>query len=168
MEFMQQRRQFTYGPAMQALRPSQRAFVIRSFEMPGASGPAILAACGDKASPEARKHKAYRYRCDPRVQEAMKEVAASMVHSDLPLAASTIHDTLTDPKHRDRAKVAFGLYDRAGISPVQKSETTVTHKVDTRGDLLGKIAMLLEKHNEFALPKPVKVIEADYKEVADD
>ena len=161
-----------YGPAMLAITPMQRKFVIALYDQPGIPHTRALRLSGWKGSDTACKSRAWVWSHHPKVLAAIEEYGRTEYNSKLPLAVGGVDSILRNPNHRDHVKVLHGLLDRVGINPV--NETVVTHRIE-RSDLLTKIAMLLERHAEFklpepakGLPEPAKVIEAEYSEVADD
>lgn len=122
------------GPAMSALTPKARAFVIAVVEMGGAINQMHTAAEVAGYSGESKNSlyvQAHRLAADPRIQEAILEEARARCKSASLLAVSQMIDILQDTKakHSTRLAAASRVAAIAGMDPATqmlvKSEVTV-------------------------------------------
>ncbi len=133
------------GPAMAALNPRQRAFVVAMFDL-GADATyadaARRAGYPDDGGTSIRVQ-AHRLAHSDRVQAAFREEAEKMAAGLLPLAHKMMADIARNPAHPDHFKAVKHAQALAGVSPTQKHE--VVHKHDAAGlkaDLLAAMDLL--------------------------
>lgn len=81
---------------------------------------------------------------DARVQEALVEEGAKRLKAMLPMALNAVEDIMSNPqaKDADRAKVALGILDRAGLAAQIEHKVTVGLAGDTA--MLARIKMLAQ------------------------
>lgn len=134
------------GPAMKAINPQQRAFVMALLETGGQDNTlaARMAGYGGDSATGVRTT-AYRLAHDAKVVEAIREHADKTIRSSVALGASVLVEIARDTMHKDRFKAANALLDRGGLLLVQKSEVHHTHTDGTTKEMIAEIVALAEK-----------------------
>jgi phage terminase small subunit len=127
------------GPAMKALTPKHRRFVIALFEFPKRHGRVAAAAraagYGLDSDPDSVAVMGHQISHREDVQKAIAEFALKRVHVNAPDAVAAFEQIMSDPLHKDRLKAASGYLER--ITPtVQKVEVTHEVVVDHKRDAL--------------------------------
>jgi phage terminase small subunit len=155
-----------YGPAMAALPTDKmRAFVENLFIHSGNNAMAAREAgygvphSGEgRSSSQAMARIAYTLLHDPRIIAARNEMQKLLRRQYGPKALSVIGRILDDPQHKDAYKAADKILELEDAT-VQKTETTVTVKVDHTKDALdtlrymksiGATREMLEAHFGFS------------------
>ncbi len=152
------------GPAMAALNERQRLFVIALFEL-GPKGNATEAAIRAGYTDNGTNYicvQASRLMASPKVQEAIREEAATQVGAALPYAQRGMMQILRDPAHQDHAKMIKHVQALGGLNPTQKHE--VVHKTDAaslRADLMAAIEHLRAVGGHTIDVTPAKVAITD-------
>ncbi len=135
------------GPKMRAL-PSDRmrAFVTALMGQSKRNYSAAYAAAGYSTnSRNAVTVESHKLAHDTRIQEAIQEEGARRMKALLPMALSVVEDILEPGAgHRDAAKVALGIMDRAGLAVTTEHKITVGLANDT--EMLGRIKILAERN----------------------
>ncbi len=158
------------GPAMEALSPSQRAFVRIYLDGTGKSAAesAKLAGYGTENSTSAIYAAiAMRLKSSKKIRAAMAEEFQNLAPTMAAKAAKALNDILTTAGHKDKAKVALALYER--IAPtVQKIDIDVTHRVDHEAEAMNHLRSLkalgvardrlVEVFGEFGLQRREKLL----------
>lgn len=129
------------GPAMVALEPKQRAFVLAFVDTGGqdATKAARMAGYGGD-NPQSVRVTAHRLTHDAKVLEAIREVADSRIRSEALMAMEVIVEIAKDPTHKDRFAAAKEIANRSGLMVVQKSE--VVHRTEDEADKIKRIIAL--------------------------
>lgn len=151
------------GPAMRAISPQQRAFVVAYLAEGKANASAAARAAGygaDSATPEqaktAAKVSGWRLIHDDRILAAVKEMAEKRLHAFTYRAAQALIDIAEDPTHKDRFKAADRLLGQGGIiAAVAEQKVVVEHRTEKRSDILKRIEALADKHGK-ALPQSLQ------------
>jgi len=133
------------GPAMLALHPKARMFVIALVEY-GGDATKAAAHAGYSANGNLQSVMACRNMANPKVLAAIREEADKRIRGGALLGASTlIQLTMSADTDSVKLKAAVELLNRTGLSFVQKHE--VVHK-DERSDreLEAYITMIARKH----------------------
>jgi hypothetical protein len=137
-----------YGPAMAALQPKQRAFVMNLFTGSSRNGrysEAYLKAGYVNSNPETTAACASRLLHNERVQLAISEVTRKAASSLAPEALHALTEILADPMHKDRARVATALVERAAPS-IQQIAVSHTHEiVDKRVEEINALQIQRDK-----------------------
>jgi len=120
------------GPAMLALTPMRRRFVMELATGPSPSGygsdvRAARAAgySGDDAAIKVSAHKALH---NAKVQEALREVGGKLIRASAFSAIRQTERIANDIEHRDCLKACLALMDRGGFAVETHHTVTVEHK----------------------------------------
>jgi len=135
-----------YGPKMRALpTPRMQRFVLALLEQGKRNQTAAYIAAGYAGkSRNALQANACLLVHDTRIQEALQEEAGRRTKDLLPLALHTIEAIVADPQHKDAAKVALSIMDRAGLHSMTEQKVTVGLANDT--EMLQRIRFLAERN----------------------
>lgn len=147
------------GPAMLALDPRQRRFVIGWIRTRGKNAARVAAAAGYSTHLESHKVQACRLLRKATTLAAIKEEADRRLDSVAVLALLRLEDIVENPEHSDHLKAVDSLLDRGGYSRKTQHSVNVQH-TDSRST-----AELLEAVRGL-LPAPPKVIEGEFHQVA--
>jgi phage terminase small subunit len=162
-----------FGPAMQALSPKMRAFVLAVLDQRRRNNTAAARRAGysDTSAVAIRVH-AHRLAHDARVIAALHEEAGKRLETAAHIAAGVVVDVMTDKEatNRDKLKAAGMLLDRTGFGASQTINVnkTVTRKMDVSA-AQQKIAEFRQRFPEqFAklLGGGAPVIEGEFTEVS--
>jgi uncharacterized protein with GYD domain len=134
------------GPAMQALTPKARRFVLELASGPDGYGSLVRAAraagYGTASSTEnAMKVLAHQALHNPKVQEALREVGGKLIRTEAFLGIHVLVAIARDPKHKDRLRAAVELMNRGGFAVETHHTITVEH-VDHDAEAVGQLRML--------------------------
>lgn len=119
------------GPKLRACQPKQRAFIYALVEAGGnATRAAMAAGYGeDSKDADARRNacrsRGYQLLREPKILEAIKEVAQQRLDYGGLIATSVVLEIAMDPLHKQRLKAAEVLLDRSGL--IVKQEINVNH-----------------------------------------
>ncbi len=163
-----------FGPAMLALSPMMRAFVLALLDQRKRNNTAAARRAGyaDPGGTNATVRVAgHRLAHDARVIAALHEEAGKRLETAAHIAAAVVVDVMTDKdaKHKDKLKAAGMLLDRTGfgVSQTINVNKTVTRKVDA-AEAMSRIAEFRQKFPEqFAKLTGTQpaVIEGEFSEV---
>lgn len=115
-----------FGPAMKALSPQYRAFVL-----------ALCTTAGGKAAEAARqagyvdnhngsiKVQGMRVKHKPEVQAAIREVCLQRITLDLPVLVDNLFNVATNTQHKDQVKAALALINRGGLPDVTERNINI-------------------------------------------
>lgn len=134
------------GPAMQALSEKQRRFVMAMLEQ-GGVGPrraALAAGYQETEKSNGAAVSGHRLAHDPRIQEAIKEVSLKAINAGTFVAVKFVLDTIADEtaEKKDRLKAAEMVMNRTGLHAMSESRTTVTHKTESRAEMIKDITLM--------------------------
>src|SRR5271166_2903806 len=115
------------GPAMAALNPRQQALVWYLVDTGTDNWTEAVTEAGYEGTYDSLRVTASRLRRDTKIGLAITEVGRSRPSFDLPMALRTIRTIAADPTHKDAGKMALALAGMSGVSPINRSEATVTH-----------------------------------------
>ena len=126
----------TYGPAMSALSPQQRNFVLALFEQrPGHGALAAAARAANYGNRDGTSTAqsiasiANRLVNNDKIISAIAETTKKTIRADAPAAVMAVREIVSDVSHKDRLRAALSILER--IDPVETKHTlTVQHKVD--------------------------------------
>jgi phage terminase small subunit len=118
------------GPAMLALSPKRRLFVLELANGPAGYGSEIRAcrAAGYSGNDDTVKANAYRLVHHDGVQAALREVGAKMIRASAFAAIRQTERIANDVEHRDCLKACLALLDRGGFAVESHHTVTVEHK----------------------------------------
>jgi len=135
-----------YGPKMRALpTPRMQRFVLALLEQGKRNQTAAYIAAGYAGKSRNALHaNACLLAHDTRIQEALQEEAGRRTKDLLPLALHTIEAIVADPQHKDAAKVALSIMDRAGLHSMTEQKVTVGLANDT--EMMARIRLLAERN----------------------
>lgn len=166
----------TLGPAMRALNPRQRAFVIAYCEMdkPSATEAARVAGYADNplsrdsdAGKGAIRVQAARLMQRQDVRAAMVEECRRRLAWDLPVHMAAVKSIALNDQHRDQLKAALALMNRGGLPDVRE----VVHQHEITLTDQEKWQQIAEIYQKAGLPLPAgapKVVDVTPVEIADD
>ena len=117
------------GPAMAALSPAQRAFVVAKVHFGCSNAEAARRAGYSKAKPGDAKVTAYRLAHTDEIQAAIIEESRKVISSEGPRSIKTLVDIRDDKtkEAKDRIKAAIELLNRGGLNAVSEHHLTVEH-----------------------------------------
>ena len=161
------------GPAMEALSAGYRAYAWCRV-IHGMSRARAAEASGYAAdTPDLAKVTGYRLEHDPRIQDAIAELARGLMRSEGPRSIRTLVAVRDDPKakHSDKIKAAEALLDRCGLGAISQHQHVVEHRLsedqlDRRILELAKELGLGAEEAKKLLVDQSKVIDAEFAEVA--
>lgn len=109
----------SFGPAMLALDPRQRAFVIATFVQPGNATAAARAAGYERQSASAVRVQGHRLMNNPKIGAAILELGRTILQTATPqMVKSLMTLALTSSNEEIRRKASVNLLDRAGMTAV--------------------------------------------------
>lgn len=119
------------GPAMEALSPMMRQFVLALIQT-GCSQAKAAELAGYQGGANTWKAMGWRLAHDARVQAAIHEEAQKLIRSTAIMAIGVITGIAKDPKvdAKDRLKAALELLNRSGLSAVTEHKVTVERRMD--------------------------------------
>ncbi len=131
-----------FGPAMAALTPKQRQFVLAMAADPFGNATKWAQAAGYSAtSYGSLRVRAHVLMHDPKVEAAVLEVGRSMLNGVGPiLAAHVMLRAAADPKNRYHLRAAEMLANRVGMHEVQ--ELQVKRTTESAEEKVAKIKLL--------------------------
>lgn len=163
------------GPAMSALQPKARAFVLAVVEMGGALNEMHVAAerAGYKGDKPTLYVQAHRLAADPRIQSAILEEARARCKSASLLAVSAMIDILQDPKakHGIRLQAASRVAAIAGMDPA--GSLLIKHDVNVNVTVKEQIKQVRSLAKDLGLDPAVLLgkagvtIEGEFTDVPD-
>ena len=156
-----------YGPAMRALMPRHRAFVIAMFELGDHPTNSDCArAAGYEGSTTVIATTAHRIAHHEKVQLAIKEEAERRCTTMMPLALRRLGSILLDKQHTDSLAAVKHSLAIGGISPSQQIE--VTHKIDRRQAILELREIMAQmKDAGMDLTQIGEIEDAEFEEVGE-
>jgi hypothetical protein len=134
------------GPAMLALGSDRmRKFVLALLSQGTRNAVAAYKAAGYQGTGDTANSQSYRLMHDERIIAAIHEEAKNHVRTgQLVDAIQAVDEIIADPRHRDRARVALGVYDRAGLHALSEQKVTV-ERLGADPERVERIRLLLEK-----------------------
>lgn len=141
-----------YGPAMQALSPMMRAFVLAVLNQRRRNNTAAARRAGySEANVVGLRVTGHRLAHDSRVIAALHEEAGKRMETAAHIAAGIVVDVMTgkDTEDKDKLKAAGMILDRTGYGASQTINVnkTVTRKMDMSA-AAAKIAEFRQKFPE--------------------
>ncbi len=132
---------------MQALKNERQRKFVYAFTILGLSQEGAAKWAG-YSEVSAGDH-AYRIAAHPLMQAAIEELARVLVKTRLPKAVRVLDSILENDRADEsvRAKIAFGILDRAGLSTETKHTVTVDHKAMSAKELQSEFERLADKFN---------------------
>lgn len=130
------------GPALLALEPRQRAFVLEYIENGGKKAAAAITAGYPKEWARDTGSKLSRH---PKVLAAIREVADRRIRVEAVSAIDVMIEIMKDPNHKDRFRAACEVANRSGLIVATQHEVLVTHKED--GATISRIVALAKQLN---------------------
>lgn len=163
------------GPAMQALSPPQRAFVIALLETGARDDHLAAKMAGYGGTDGATRVAAFRLAHNPKVQAAIKEEADRRLRAGAILAASALVDIASDTRHKDRYKAAVELLNRAGLI-VQTEHKVIVEDNRLTDEIEAGIIALAQRLNvdptkllgtQSKAARKAEAVDAEFTEVDD-
>src|SRR5262245_35758601 len=131
------------GPAMAALNPRQRDFVLAYVAMPQATGCELARLAGYH---EGKRTQASRLLRTPSVIAAIHEVLAKTYRGRGAAVAQDVMLTIAmNANHQHQLKAAMALADRGGFGAMSEQKLTVEHRDMTSDMLIKKIQGLARR-----------------------
>jgi hypothetical protein len=159
------------GPAMLALNPRQRGFVLAKFELGDhpSDSECARAAGYPATNSEYLKVQAHRLAHSDKIIAAIREEATRRAANLLPLAHRRMNEKLLNPADKDNWAVVKHIQGLEGIAPKQIHE--VHHVVDRKAliqEIEGSIRLLqtlgIKLDQTLIPPQTVEVIDTEYEE----
>jgi hypothetical protein len=135
----------SYGPAMRALTPMQRRFVLELRHGPAGYGSEIraLKAAG-YGKPNSTENTLYvmanHVLHNPRVQDALRELGGKIIRAEAFVSIRNVATIANDLTHRDCLRANLALMDRGGFAPETFHNVIVEHKTDYTQRALEELA----------------------------
>jgi hypothetical protein len=135
----------SYGPAMRALTPMQRRFVLELRHGPSGYGSEIraLKAAG-YGKPNSTENTLYvmanHVLHNPKVQAALGELGGKIIRAEAFVSIGNVSKIAKDLTHKDCLKANLALMDRGGFAPETFHHVTVEHKMDYTKQALEELA----------------------------
>ena len=158
----------SFGPAMRALLPQQRKFVL-ACQMLGSTDnkrAALLAGYGGqgKHGMQTAANAGWRLAHDERVQKAMLEEAGKRIGGLRFRALDVLREIVDSTKAKPAIKMraALAVLDRTGMPAMTEQKMTVTHEVGPQALVLSKIREMIRinpKMREMLEAPVLKMIE---------
>jgi hypothetical protein len=159
------------GPAMRALVPKQRLFVLAMLSDPGGFQGNWAEAAGYSTKGDSHHVTACRMMQDPRIIAASQEVARQHLGGNGPvLAARNLINIAKNEKHPKHYEASLAILNRTGMSEKTEHTVRVEHTTDDRGmiELCRRLALEMNVPierligaNHPALASPSNLIEAE-------
>lgn len=158
-----------YGPAMAALSPLMRGFVLALIENPTAPRHEAARAAGySPVSNLSLRVTAHRLMHDDRVIAAISEETGRKLRSSTLIASSFLERMMLDEgvSMKERAKVAVAILDRTGFGAAQTINVNKTVTDRSGKAVMARLQELANKHGLDAtkLLGPA-VVDAEFSEV---
>lgn len=128
------------GPAMRALTPKQRHFVLAYFHVGKRERAAFMAGYAGEEGSNKLGVSAYVVWHHPKVQAAIKEHASGALVGMLPGAIARLHQIMQDGGDKDGLKAIQLITDRTGFHAT--TEMKVTHVDESREDTIREIVRM--------------------------
>lgn len=156
------------GPAMLAILPQQRAFVYALVETGGQDNTKAAALAGYGGTPGSTRVQAHRLAHDPKVLDAIREVADERLRSGAILGAEVLIEIAKDPTHKDRFRSAVELMNRAGMLVATRIEHRVVHQHDDAALIarVQELAKTLDMDPKLLLGSAGVITDAEFEVVA--
>lgn len=159
------------GPAMKALAPKARAFVMALIELGGQPQDRAAAMAGYTGSLDVLRVTASRLAADPRVQDALVESALVLAKSNTLAAVAVCVKIMIDENANKQVRLtaASRIMTLAGMDPGQRISVEHTHGIaqGTTAELAQVMQLCkdLGLDAQAVLGKAGVVIEAEFTEV---
>jgi phage terminase small subunit len=136
----------SFGPAMLALTPKQRAFVLARTLSAGDNATQAAAAAGYEGDRDTLNVTASRLSKHPAVQAAIHEEAERRLFGAKLLATGVLLDIMGDVNQRtaDRLKAVSMVLNRTGLSEKTEHHVVVEH-TRSQEEMIGEIAELAKR-----------------------
>jgi hypothetical protein len=168
-----------YGPALKALNPRMRAFVIHYLAAGGRNASEAYRQAGYLcASPDSAKANGWKMLHDAKVQAAIVEETRKRITSGGPCAIETLMELMQSPtvSAKDRIRCAELVANRAGLHATSEHRVTVEHTMDSvaMAEKIRQLAADLgEDANRFLgdqsmAPKALIAVDHDFETDPDD
>ena len=134
-----------FGPAMLALIPKHRAFVIAYCTTANAEATEAARQVGYvDNNTGALKVTGYRILKKPEVLAAIREVVMQNITADLPVLHKALMKTALNPQHKDQTKAVLALMNRGGLPDVTERNINVNITV-TKEEKVAEIRAMAEE-----------------------
>ena len=133
------------GPAMEALPPRMRQFVMAIIQT-GCTNAKAADLAGYQGGPDTWKAMGWRLAHDSRVQAAIQEEAAKLIRTSAVMAIGVVQDIARNPNvdPKDRLKAALAILDRSGLHAHTEHTLKVEHQ-PSESETLRQIKELAER-----------------------
>jgi len=133
------------GPAMQALLPRQRKFVVAMLDGGGTKYSRYAQIAGYSGDAEALASTGHRLAHDTKILAAIQEEGIRRVRASVGMATSQLVTLAeTAPLHKDRLKAIEMILNRSGLHALTEHKVTVEHPTDPLS-IVERIATLANK-----------------------
>lgn len=153
-----------FGPAMKALLPKQRAFVLAYCTSANANGTEAARMAGYADRSDAIKVQASRLLKRPDILAGIREVVLQNMSADLPVLHEALKKVALSAQHKDQTKAILALMNRGGLPDVTERNINVNVTVSQAE----KIAEIRQLADEMGLD-PEKLLgsisDAEFEEI---
>lgn len=166
----------TYGPAMQALTPKQRAFVEAYMEHPTWI-PRQLAELAGYSATSRNSITVYSHRLmkDERILAAMNEEAGKRLKTGGLIGVAAVVKIALNESHKDHLKAALALMNRTGFHELSEHKITVDDKrpqtkreiIEATKNVLAELGMSADEASKFLTKAANEPIEVEFEEVVE-
>ena len=155
-----------YGPAMTALNPMQRAFVIAYCSSPDGDATKAATEAGYSTNTKAINVQASRLLHRADVLAAIRETTLARISSEAPVYVHALAKVAGNVQHKDQVKAIGMLLNRGGMPDVRE----INHNVNVTISRAEKEAEIRQMAEELGMD-PEKllgtVVEAEFEVVPD-
>lgn len=156
------------GPAMAALRPRQRAFVIAMLETGEDNHTRCAMMAGYGGTESSIRVQAFRLAHDEKIQAAIVEQAGRRMKTGAIMATGTLLSIAKNPVHKDQLKAAVEILNRSGLHAITETKHTVEHTINDKA-MVAKVVELAKGLNidpKVLLGQYGVVLDAEFTEIA--
>lgn len=159
----------SYGPAMAAILPMQRAFVIAYCSSPTGDASKAAAEAGYATNTNAIQVQASRLMHRPDVLAAIREVVVARVSAELPVYVHALATVAASVQHKDQVKAIGMLLNRGGMPDMREINHNVNITI-TRAEKEAEIrqmAIEMGEDPEKWLGMVTETTDAEYETIPD-
>lgn len=158
--------EITLGPAMMALSPMRRKFVMAMAANPLGSATQWAIAAGYSNHKDGAKVRAFEVMHDPKLEAAVFEFGRTTMAAMGPILATTaLLRIVQNPDHPQHLRAAEAILNRVGLHELTEHKVTVDHRDQTGDAMIERIRALAAKHGMDASallggesPKQIEVV----------
>ena len=162
-----------YGPAMLALSPMMRRYVVMWCEHPNFGPKALAKAAGYQGDDNCLAVTGHRVSHDKKVLAAMDEEASKRLRYGGAIGVAAVVKIALNEAHKDHLKAALALMDRTGRHAMSEHKVIVDDKrPETKAELIAAIKRVADEAglDDGAVQKLIgvdagTVVDAEFEEI---